>query len=151
MTIRHPLLLAGQFASGTRATTPTGQEAKPGLSLPNAAFLGRGRVKTQSQSAATSLVRLHVGSSCGQDGGTDFGRSWRAGGAAALSRGSGRRGLAVGAGRGEFRAGLGGRSSRCPRNSSVAYLGPRAAVRRRKPCREEGRVGGKVEESRRGP
>lgn len=89
-------------------------------------------------------MRLHVGSSCGQDGGTDFGRSWRAGGAAALPRGSGRRGLAVGAGRGEFRAGLGGRSSRGPRNASVAYLGPRAAVRRRKPCREEGRVGAKL-------
>lgn len=50
----------------------------------------------------TPLVRLHVGSSCGQDGGTDLGRSWRAGGAAVVSGGSGRRGLAAGAGRGEF-------------------------------------------------
>lgn len=77
----------------------TGQDAKAGLSSPNVASLGRDLVKTQGQSAATSLVRLHVGSSCGQDGGADFGRSWRAGGSAVVFRGSGRWGSSAGAGR----------------------------------------------------
>lgn len=86
--------MAGQLASVKRVT---GQDAKAGLSSPNVASLGRDLVKTQSQSAATSLVRLHVSSSCGQDGGADFGRSWRVGGSAVVSRGSGRWGSLAGA------------------------------------------------------
>lgn len=106
MTIKHPLLLAGQLASVKRVTTLTGPDAKAGLFSPNVASLGRDLAKTQGQSVATSLVRLHVGSSYGQDGGADFGRSWRAGGSAVVSRGSGRWGSSTGAGRG-FWAGLG--------------------------------------------
>lgn len=124
MTIKQLLLVAGQLASVKRMTTLTGQDAKAGLSSPNASSLGRDLVKTQGQSAATSLMRLHVGSSCGQDGGADFGRSWRAGGSTVVSRGSGKWGSSTGAGRG-FRAALRGRNSR---NASVAYMGARAAV-----------------------